>query len=195
MKRSPPQSYSVNYLCLIQNLFKQQIMKIILKTCFITFFFFLVIAGCKKDKDPDDTFKIEDYYGKYSVTLIVNALAENGWVISDKPVTRKIATEITLSPIKETQNGVMVYVSAYGDSIHTRFNPDTKHLVITDTPYSFYLRLNDFPKFDGNYEVAVFTFGYFVEWDDEKDLRLDFCFLKDLNDSIFICGTIAKKTN
>jgi len=168
-------------------------MKIILKTSFITFFFFLVIAGCKKDKEPDDTFKIEDYYGKYSGTLIVDALAENGWVIWDKPVTKKIATEITLSPIKETQNGVMVYVSAYGDSIHTRFNPDTKHMVIIDTSYSFYLRLKEFPKFNGNYDNAVHTLGNLVKWDDEKDLRLGFTFLKDLNDSIFICGTIAKK--
>ena len=170
-------------------------MKIIPKTCFITFFFFLVIAGCKKDKEPDDNFKIEDYYGKYSGTLIVDALAENGWVISDKLVTRKIATEITLSPITETQNGVMVYVSAYGDSIRTRFNPDTKHLVITDTSYSFYLRLKDFPKFNGNYDNAVYTLGNFENWDNEEVLRLGFTFLKDLNDSIFICGTIAKKTN
>lgn len=168
-------------------------MKTILKTSLIIFFFFIVLAGCKKDKVPDDTFKIEDYYGKYSGTLIVEAMAENGFIILDKPIIKKINTEITLSPIKETQNGIMVCVSAYRDSIHTRFNPETKHLVITDNPYSFYLRLKDFPKFDGIYDHAVTTYGRFAKWDNEEVLRLDFTFLKDLNDSIFICGTIAKK--
>jgi len=165
------------------------------KICIFILFIALTVVGCDEDEIPDNSIKVEDYYGKYSGTLIVDALAENGWVISDKLVTRKIATEITLSPITETQNGVMVYVSAYGDSIRTRFNPDTKHLVITDTSYSFYLRLKDFPKFNGNYDNAVYTLGNFENWDNEEVLRLGFTFLKDLNDSIFICGTIAKKTN
>ena len=168
-------------------------MKIILKTSFIIFLFF--IAGCEKEKEQDDTFKIEDYYGKYSGTLIVEAMAEDGWVIWDKPVTKKIATEITLTPIKETQNGIMVYVSAYHDSIHTEFNPETKHLIIIDKPYSFYLRIKDFPKFNGNYDNAVFTFGYFTQWDNEIKLRITFDFLKNMNDSVFVCGTTAKKIN
>lgn len=137
-----------------------------------------MIIGCKKDKEPDSTFKIEDYYGKYSGTLIVEAMAENGWIIWEKPVTRKIATELTLTPIKETQNGIMIYVSAYHDSIQTEFNPETKYLIINDKPYSFYLRLKDFPKFNGNYDNAVTTLGNFVRWDDEIVRRIDPCTLR-----------------
>jgi len=115
-----------------------------------------------------------------------------GWVVGDKPVIKKITTEVAVTSIEGTQNGILVYVSAYHDSIQTRFNPDTKHLVITNTSYSFYLRLKDFPKFNGNYDNAVYTLWNFVKWDDEKDLRLNFTFLKGLNDSIFKCGTIEK---
>lgn len=170
-------------------------MKSILKTSLIIFFFFIVFTGCKKEKQPDDSFKIEDYYGKYSGTLIVDAMAEDGWVIWEKPVTKKIATEITITPIKETQNGIMVYVSAFHDSIQTEFDPETKYLIITDKPYSFYMRLKDFPKFDGINSHAVTTYGRFAKWDNEEVLRLDISFLKNLNDSVFICGTIAKKIN
>jgi hypothetical protein len=168
-------------------------MKKYLKIFLVAFISSTLFPHCKEDRHTEENFKIEDYYGKYSGTLIVDAMAENGWIIWDKLVTRKIATEIILSPIKQTTNGVMVYVSAFHDSIHTKYNPETKYLVITDKPYSFYLRLEDFPKFDGIYDHAVTTYGRFAKWDNEDVLRLGISFIKNLNDSLFICGTIAKK--
>jgi hypothetical protein len=170
-------------------------MKKYLKIFLIASFSLSIIFSCKKDKQTEENFKIEDYYGKYSGTLIVEAMADDGFIILDKPVTKKIATDITLTPIKETTNGVMVYVSAFNDSVHTEYNNETKRLIIIDKPYSLYLRIKDFPKFNGNWDNAVFTFGFFEQWDNEIKLRFTFDFLKDMNDSVFVCGVTAKKIN
>ena len=162
------------------------------------FILLLVLAtGCKEKEDeiPIDTLTLEDYIGKYSGEIYRERMAENGWIMTENAVVDKVSTEVIITPIEGTHNGLMVYVSAYNDSISTQLDPELGYLWITDKQYSFYLRTNDFPRFDGIYDHAVSTYGRRGKWEEENILTFGISFLKDLNDSIFICSATTKKIN
>lgn len=158
-------------------------------------FFLLLIMflGCK-EKEVEivpDSLSIEDYIGKYSGTVSRERMAENGWVMTYNAVVEDIQTEVIITPIEGLPHQLMVYVTAYHDSIRTQFDPEFGYLFILDKPYSFYLRTSDFPQWNGNYDNAVATYG---NMNHSKD-RFGIKFLKNLNDSIFICSTKTKKIN
>lgn len=164
---------------------------IILKISVFVLLLSLMGVGCEKDEIPDKTLKVEDYLGKYSGEITTERIAENGWVPIINAVVEKVPTEVFITLIEGSQNQLMIYLTAYGDSIRTQFDPELGYLQIIDKPYSFYLRTDDFPKFDGIYDHAVSTYG---NMNDLKD-RFGINFLKDFNDSIFICSTHAQKIN
>jgi len=153
----------------------------------------ILVSGCKEKEDeiPLATLTAEDYIGKYSGTVSRERMAENGWVMTYNAVVEDIQTEVIITPIEGFPDQLMVYVTAYHDSIRTQFDPEFGYLLIKDKPYSFYLRTSDFPKWNGNYANAVSTYGNMNQSRDRFGIK----FLKNLNDSIFICSTKTIKIN
>lgn len=157
-----------------------------------TFFLLLImIFGCKEKEDEivPDTLTIENYIGKYSGTITRIKMSENGWVMNY--YEEKVQTDVIITPIEGFSDQLMVYVTAYHDSIRTQFDPEFGYLIIQDKPYSFYSRTSDFPKFNGNYANAVSTYG---NMNQSRD-RFGINYLKDLNDSIYLCDTSTKKNS
>ena len=67
------------------------------------------------------------------------------------------------------------------------------YIWIRDEPYSFYMRTRDFPEFSGIYDEAVSTYGNMGSWQHTDTIFFSIDFLKDINDSIYICETTTKK--
>ena len=153
-------------------------------------------AGCKDDNTPlDETIKAENYFGVYSGDFNLLRMAPNGYLVYENPVVEEISTTIEITPSNLGDDFLMVYVSAYNDSILCQFDESTGYIWIRDTAYSFYLRTRDFAEFDGNYDHAVSTYGNQGFWETQQVVTLGFDFLKDLNDSIYLCETITQKLN
>ena len=55
------------------------------------------------------------------------------------------------------------------------------------------MRRKDFPEFKGTYDMAVSTYGNLGTWQNTDTIVFGIDFLKDMNDSIFICETKTKK--
>ncbi len=153
----------------------------------------LIGAGCKKDELQDETRKAEDYLGKYSGNVTRDRMAPSGWILSGNAVVEKIPTEVEITKSDKGENFLMVYVSAYHDSILCEFDESLGYIWIMDEPYSFYMRTRDFPEFSGIYDEAVSTYGNMGSWQHTDTIFFSINFLKDMNDSIYFCETTTKK--
>ena len=122
-------------------------------------------------------------------------MAPNGYLEYQNTVVEENSTTVEISQSPFGEDFLMVYVSAYNDSILFEFDESTGYILIRDTAYSFYLRTRDFPEFDGIYDHAVSTYGNQGFWEIQQVVTLSFDFLKDLNDSIYLCETITQKLN
>ena len=166
----------------------------ILKLSVFVLLMTLIGAGCEKDEIPDETRKAEDYFGKYSGNITRERIAADGYVTLENAIVEKIPTEVEITKSDKGENFLMVYVSAYNDSILCEFDESTGYIWILDEAYSFYLRTSDFPEFDGIFDHAVSTYGNLGKWKDENITTFGIDFLKDMNDSIYVCSTNTKKT-
>ena len=167
----------------------------ILKLSLLALLVAMAAAGCKKDELPDETRKAEDYIGKYSGYVTRDRMAQNGWILSGDAFVEKIPTEVEITQSDEGDNFLMVYISAYHDSILCEFDESLGYVWIRDEPYSFYMRTRDFPEFSGNYDEAVSTYGNMGSWQHTDTIFFSIDFLKDINDSIFQCQVSSKKIN
>jgi len=169
----------------------------ILRLCLIIFLLVLTVSGCNKDEAlvQEEGRKAENYIGSYTGSLLRERLAPNGFVIDTNAFVEKIPTEIEITRSSLGDDFLMVCVSAYNDSILCEFDKYTGYIWIRDTAYSFYLRTREFPEFDGIYYHAVSTYGNQGFWETQQVVTLGFDFLKDLNDSIYLCETITQKLN
>lgn len=165
----------------------------ILKTSLIALLLGAMGAGCKKEKLTDETRKAQDYLGKYSGYVIKNRMAPDGWLAYKNAFVEKVPTEVEVTQLEQGDNFMMVYVSAYNDSILCEFDESTGYIWIRDKPYSFYMRKNDFPEFKGTYDMAVSTYGNLGTWQNTDTIVFSIDFLKDMNDSIYYCETATKK--
>uniref|UniRef100_UPI003216D130 hypothetical protein n=1 Tax=uncultured Draconibacterium sp. TaxID=1573823 RepID=UPI003216D130 len=171
---------------------KTQILKLSLFALLLLYFG----AGCKDDNTPlDETIKAENYFGVYSGDFNLLRMAPNGYLVYENPVVEEISTTIEITPSNLGDDFLMVYVSAYNDSILCQFDESTGYIWIRDTAYSFYLRTRDFAEFDGNYDHAVSTYGNLGTWSNTDTVVFSIDFLKDFNDSIYYCDTKTKKIN
>lgn len=170
---------------------KPKILKLSLFALLVT----LVTAGCKKDELPDETRKAEDYLGKYSGYVTRERMAPDGYVTLENAFVEKIKTDIEVTQSDKGKNFLMVYVSAYHDSILCEFDESLGYIWIRTEPYSFYMRTRDFPEFSGIYDEAVSTYGNLGTWQQTDTIVFGIDFLKDMNDSIYICDTSTKKIN
>lgn len=168
----------------------QQILKLSLFVLLIT----LIGEGCEKDEIPDETRKAEDYLGKYSGHVLRERMGSDGWVTGASYI-EKIPTEVKITQSDKGENFLMVYVSAYNDSILCEFDESLGYIWIRDERYSFYMRTRDFPEFDGIYDHAVSTYGNLGTWQNTDTIVFSFDFLKDVNDSIYYCETGTKKND
>lgn len=155
----------------------------------------LVTTGCKKDELPDETRKAKDYLGKYSGHITRERMASDGYVTLENAFVEQIPTEVEITKSDKGENFLMVYVSAYNDSILCEFDETFGYIWIRDEPYSFYMRTRDFPEFSGIYDHAVSTYGNLGTWQQTDTIVFGIDFLKDMNDSIYICDTATKKIN
>ncbi len=165
----------------------------ILKLSMFILIIILIGAGCKKDELPDEPRKAKDYLGKYSGNITRERMAPDGFILLDNALVEKIPTEIEITQSDKGENFLMVYVSAYNDSILCEFDESLGYIWIRDEPYSFYMRTHDFPDFDGIYDHAVSTYGNLGTWQQTDTVTFGINFLKDLNDSIYVCDTATKK--
>jgi hypothetical protein len=165
----------------------------ILKTSLIALLLVAMGAGCKKEKLTDETRKAQDYLGKYSGYVIRERMGLNGWIAHENAYVEKVPTEVEITQSDQGDNFLMVYVSAYNDSILCEFDESTGYIWIRDKPYSFYMRKRDFPEFSGTYDMAVSTYGHMGKWQHTDTTFFSIDFLRDINDSIFICSTKTKK--
>ncbi len=170
--------------------------KIILKISLMLLFFSFMGTGCKKKEVIREKKKsIEDYIGSYSGRLTRAKMASDGFIVHENAVAEKTSTEIKITHSTERDNFLVVYVSAYNDSILCEFDKTTEYILIRDTAYSFQLRINEFPDHDGIYYHSVSTYGRQKFWETQQAVTLRFDFLKDFNDSIYICSTRTQKIN
>jgi hypothetical protein len=165
----------------------------ILKTSLIALLLVAMGAGCKKEKLTDETRKAQDYLGKYSGNVIRNRMASNGWLVHKNAFVEKVPTEVEITQSEQGHNFLMVYVSAYNDSILCEFDESTGYIWIRDKPYSFYMRKRDFPEFRGTYDMAVSTYGKLGTWQNTDTIVFSIDFLKNMNDSIYFFETATKK--
>jgi hypothetical protein len=122
-------------------------------------------------------------------------MAPDGNVTLENALVEKIPTEVEITQSDEGDNFLMVYISAYHDSILCEFDESLGYVWIRDEPYSFYMRTRDFPEFSGIYDEAVSTYGNMGSWQHTDTIFFSIDFLKDMNDSIYICETTTKKIN
>jgi hypothetical protein len=167
----------------------------ILKLSVFVLLMTLIGAGCEKDEIPDETRKAEDYFGKYSGNITRERMAADGYVTLENAIVEKIPTEVEITKSDKGENFLMVYVSAYNDSILCEFDESLGYIWIRDEPYSFYMRTRDFPEFSGIYGEAVSTYGNLGTWMQTDTIVFGIDFLKDINDSIYHCSTKTKKIN
>lgn len=153
----------------------------------------LIGAGCDKNEIPDDTRKAEDYIGQYSGEITRELMAPDGFIKWENPMIKKIPTDIEITQSDKGSNYLMVYVSAYNDSILCEFDESTGYIWILNEIYSFYLRTSDFPEFDGIFDHAVSTYGLMGNWQHTDTIFFSINFLKNINDSIFLCETKTKR--
>jgi hypothetical protein len=151
--------------------------------------------GCDKNEPPDESRKAKNYLGKYSGYVIRDRMASTGWILSGNAVVEKVPTEVEITQSAKGQNFLMVYVSAYNDSILCEFDESLGYIWIRDRSYSFYMRTRDFPEFKGIYDMGVSTYGNMGLWQHTDTIFFSIDFLKDMNDSIYFCETITKKIN
>lgn len=156
-------------------------------------FIVLFIISCEDEPIPEPTndrgIIISDFLGSYSGEIMKLRLASDGYINLDNPTVEEIYTDIIISSVDTLENGLMVYVSAYEDSILTVFDPESGYLWIADKKYSFYSRKSEFPDFDGNYDHAVTTYGGLNQ---SKD-RFNIDFINNHNDSIYYFDTKSIK--
>lgn len=166
----------------------------IFKPVLFSLFAIWLWAGCEKTEQTEDICKPQDYPGKYSGTLTRERLAPNGWITRNSFV-EKIPTEVEITRSLKGSNLLMVYVSAYHDSILCEFDESTGYIRISDKPHSFYWRISDFPEFKGFYDEAVSTYGHLGYRDTDNKTTLWIGFIKDMNDSIYMCNVATIKLN
>lgn len=164
-----------------------------IKISLIALLLAIMVTGCKKEKLTDETRKARDYIGKYSGYVIRERMAPDGYVAYKNAFVEKVLTEVEITQSEQGDNFLMVYVSAYNDSILCEFDESTGYIWIRDRPYSFYMRKNDFSEFKGNYDMAVSTYGRLGNWQQTDTITFGIGFLKDMNDSIYKCSTKTKK--
>ena len=168
----------------------------ILKFSTVILLFLFIGAGCKKEEKPiREITKIEDYYGVYSGDLTRERLGPDGHVAMGNAVVEQIPTNIEITPSSKGDDFLVVHISSYDDSILCEFNKSTGHLLIKDDEYSFNSRTDEFPELDGNSYAVISTMGSLGYWQDVDSITLGFSFLKDINDSIYICETSTRKIN
>ena len=168
----------------------------ILKLSVITLLLLFIGVGCKdKDDTLEETTNVEDYIGSYTGSLLRERLAPNGFVTDTNAFVERIRTEIEITRSSLGDDFLIVYVSAYNDSILCEFDESTGYIFIRDTTYSFYLRTRDFPEFDGIYDHAVSTYGNLGTWSNTDTIVFSIDFLKDFNDSVYYIDTGTKRLN
>lgn len=170
-------------------------MKLTLKQILAIPLILILWAGCDNEEIIEEQPSTDDYIGNYTGTLTRERMAPNGFVTDTNTIVEKIPTDIKITQSTVGDNFLMVYISAYSDSILCEFDESMGYIWIRDTAYSFYLRTRDFPEFDGIYDHTVSTYGNQGFWETQQVVTLGFDFLKDLNDSIFVCSTITQKLN
>lgn len=161
----------------------------------LPFWVALLAAGCDKNEIPDESRKAEDYLGNYAGRIIRQRMAPDGFVTLENAVVETIPADVEITRSDKGDNFLMVYVSAYNDSILCEFDESTGYIIISDELYSFYMRTHDFPEFDGIYDHAVSTYGNLGTWMQTDTITFGIDFLKDMNDSIYVCTTKTKKIN
>jgi hypothetical protein len=165
-----------------------------LQTVVFTLISILLWTGCSKKEQSENIPTAKDYIGRYSGDLTRERMASNGWITKNAFVYR-IPTEVEISQSDKGENFLKIYVSAYKDSILCEFDELTGYIWIIDKPYSFYLRTYDFPDFKGFYDEAVSTYGHLGKREIDNKIILWIGFLKNMNDSIYICNVGTIKMN